>query len=193
MKRVVAAFVVAALGAPACGGADAERDRSTPGSQGGAASPELRGALPTAASVPNDVPNLPTRDPEPLPSRKRPEVLPASVLFDTGRSTLKPSADRALGGLMERVTRLAPDATVVVTGHTDSRGATDANLALSEGRAQAVVDWFVAAGWDRGRLLARGRGESYLLVEDRGPDGEFLDAAGRRNRRVEIVVVPAGS
>jgi outer membrane protein OmpA-like peptidoglycan-associated protein len=72
---------------------------------------------------------------------------------------------------------------VRVEGHTDDRGAADANLALSQARAKAVVEYLIAKGIVAGRLEAEGIGEARPLVTND-------TAANRaRNRRVELVIV----
>ena len=66
----------------------------------------------------------------------------------------------------------------VVEGHTNSVGGRDYNLALSQQRAQTVVDYLVKQGVDPTRLQAKGFG----FDQPRLPDSK---AGG--NRRVEVV------
>lgn len=69
---------------------------------------------------------------------------------------------------------------IMITGHTDSIGSADANLALSQQRALTVKEALVNLGVDKSRLGARGRGESEPLADNQ-------DATGRaRNRRVTL-------
>ncbi len=69
---------------------------------------------------------------------------------------------------------------IMITGHTDSLGSADANLALSQQRALAVKEVLVSSGIEKSRLSARGRGESEPLADNQS-------AAGRaRNRRVTL-------
>ena len=71
-----------------------------------------------------------------------------------------------------------------VVGYTDSQGDPAANRILSERRAQQVRAGLVAAGLDRARVTAQGRGADAPVADNR-------TAAGRaKNRRVEIVVAP---
>jgi outer membrane protein OmpA-like peptidoglycan-associated protein/outer membrane murein-binding lipoprotein Lpp len=102
------------------------------------------------------------------------------VLFDTGKATLKPGADR----VMERVAAFMeknPDTKVIVEGHTDSRGSDEYNQELSKHRADAVADALASRGIDRGRVQAIGKGEGLPVASN------DTTAGRQQNRRVEIV------
>jgi outer membrane protein OmpA-like peptidoglycan-associated protein len=80
---------------------------------------------------------------------------------------------------------------VQIEGHASSEGADDHNQTLSEKRADAVLDYLVVHGIDRGRLFSKGFGSSI-------PFDTNTTVAGREsNRRVEFVVyftiLPEGS
>lgn len=106
----------------------------------------------------------------------------AGDAFGSGQSSLTASAAasvRALGAYLQQAAR---GGSVRVEGHTDSQGAADANLKLSQRRAAAVRDALVAAGLAPDRVQAVGRGDVQPMASNDS-------AAGRaRNRRVEIVV-----
>jgi len=73
---------------------------------------------------------------------------------------------------------------VTVIGHTDSVGSDAYNQALSERRAQSVVNYLGDHGVARVRLEAVGRGETQ-------PRTTNATEAGRQlNRRVEILIRP---
>ena len=74
------------------------------------------------------------------------------------------------------------DARVRVSGHTDSTGAEIYNQALSERRANAVVEYLVSLGVSRSRLDPTGAGESQPVTDNATRDGRA------RNRRVELEV-----
>lgn len=106
------------------------------------------------------------------------------VFFASGQGELKSEAAENLGPVIEFLARY-PGLPVRVEGYTDDRGADASNQALSTRRAQSVLEALVAAGADRGRLTAVGRGEADPIA---GND----TAGGRaRNRRVEVLVVGA--
>jgi OOP family OmpA-OmpF porin len=105
------------------------------------------------------------------------------LLFDTGRAELKPESRPQLDA-MAALLKAQPQWKVFIVGHTDNVGALEANLALSQARAQAVVAALSAAPYavDPKRLLARG-------VANVAPVASNADDAGRaRNRRVEMVL-----
>lgn len=80
----------------------------------------------------------------------------------------------------EIVKRPAPEVTVI--GHTDREGSDEANLRLSQDRAQAVRDILVKGGVSAEIIQVVGRGElEPAVITDDG-------VAEPRNRRVEIGV-----
>jgi photosystem I P700 chlorophyll a apoprotein A2 len=115
-------------------------------------------------------------------------TLPDQVLFEFGRHELLPEAGTTLDRIAEAVDHFAP-APVRVAGHTDARGSTDHNQALSERRAGSVVDHLVGAGVDPGRITAEGFGETRPVAPNTRPDGTDDPDGRARNRRVEVVIV----
>jgi outer membrane protein OmpA-like peptidoglycan-associated protein len=75
-----------------------------------------------------------------------------------------------------------PKTAVVVQGHTDSTGAEDYNLELSERRAEAVKNLLIDRGVATKRLAAIGHGETYPVASNR------LEEGRRRNRRVTVLL-----
>jgi outer membrane protein OmpA-like peptidoglycan-associated protein len=73
--------------------------------------------------------------------------------------------------------KAAPAARFEIAGHTDVSGSADANVVLSQHRADAVKAFLVAEGVDAGRLDTRGYGAEGLAYPDLPRDP--------RNRRVE--------
>ena len=102
------------------------------------------------------------------------------VLFDTGKSNLRPPAREALAKLSGIVLNY-PSLRLVIEGHTDSTGSEEFNQKLSEQRAAAVRDYLVNQGLPMDSIVTRGLG-----VAD--PVGDNKTVAGRQqNRRVEII------
>lgn len=77
--------------------------------------------------------------------------------------------------------KASPALRVSVEGHTDDVGTAEANLALSEARAKAVLAALQARGVAADRLQARGLGEGKPLGANATEEGRA------RNRRVEVV------
>jgi outer membrane protein OmpA-like peptidoglycan-associated protein len=116
-------------------------------------------------------------------------TLPDSILFDFGSDELRLDHSPTLS-LIAEVLAFYEDAQVIVVGHTDSVGSDSANQALSERRAQSVVEVLVSdQGIAADRLSAEGRGGSEPVAENTNPDGSDNPEGRQLNRRVEIVVL----
>ena len=73
-----------------------------------------------------------------------------------------------------------------IEGHTDSTGEDEANLGLSERRAEAVRDFLAEAyGIEASRLEVQGLGETKPIDDNETPEGR------QNNRRVELVKLEA--
>ncbi len=103
------------------------------------------------------------------------------VLFDTGRSDLKPGALRTLEQLTAFLVE-NPERTAIIEGHTDSVGSAAFNQKLSEERAQAVQGALIERGIAPARLSAVGFGPTQPVV------GNDTAAGRQQNRRVEIIL-----
>lgn len=102
------------------------------------------------------------------------------VLFDTGKSTLLPGAQRSVAQLVQVLTH-HPERRVLIEGFTDSVGSDEMNLQLSQRRAQAFQRELMSGGVAAGRIEVRAWGEA-------NPVADNGSAAGRqRNRRVEVL------
>lgn len=104
------------------------------------------------------------------------------ILFDADSDRLRPESTPVLAALADALTR-AETLSVTIEAHTDT-GDEAANLALSEQRAAAVVDWLVAQGIDAGRLTAVGKGQSDPAVPNDTLEGRY------ENRRIVVRVTP---
>ena len=112
-------------------------------------------------------------------------TLDSEVLFDSAESTLKDGAFAAIDAVLGAISN--PNAaTVVVSGHTDSVGAVDDNLALSQSRADAVRNYLVGdAGFDPANVSTQAMGESQPVGSNKTAEGRAM------NRRVELTVQTA--
>jgi outer membrane protein OmpA-like peptidoglycan-associated protein len=103
------------------------------------------------------------------------------VLFDTGRSKVRPEGDADLRRIAE-VLRGHPGYQVVIEGHTDDVGRASSNFLLSERRADAVMRSLIEFGAPAGQMVSRGHGQEF-------PSASNDTASGRQmNRRVEVVI-----
>jgi OOP family OmpA-OmpF porin len=84
---------------------------------------------------------------------------------------------------LDRITDFAhdcQDATIAITGHTDSSGDETWNRQLSLARAQSVADHIAGNGIDPDRLLVFGLGSSVPIADNSTAQGRDL------NRRIEF-------
>ena len=103
------------------------------------------------------------------------------ILFDSDKAQIKPESKATLEEIAKFL-RANPSLNLVVAGHTDSQGAFDYNVGLSERRAAAVVAALTQQhGIPAKRLMSFGAGMA-------APVASNDDEAGRgKNRRVELV------
>jgi outer membrane protein OmpA-like peptidoglycan-associated protein len=106
------------------------------------------------------------------------------ILFDTGKSVVKPESKPALDEVA-KLLKADPGLRLWVVGHTDAVGKVDDNMRLAQARAEAVAAELVSA---HGIAAARLKGYG---VGPLAPVAGNEDEAGRaKNRRVELVKQP---
>ncbi|MGY8682491.1 OmpA family protein [Bradyrhizobium sp. UFLA05-153] len=103
------------------------------------------------------------------------------IRFEPKRATIDPDSAGLLDHLIETALR-CPNAIIEVAGHTDSDGEDAFNQALSEKRAQAVIDYLVKAGLPADRFTAVGYGSTQPVA------GNDTDEGKAQNRRIEFLV-----
>jgi OOP family OmpA-OmpF porin len=101
--------------------------------------------------------------------------------FETGGAALSAGSAPALE-TAARILRDNPGLSVVIVGHSDNQGSLEANIALSQRRAEAVRAALVERGVEPERLEAHGIGFLAPVTSNAAPDGKAL------NRRVELVL-----
>jgi outer membrane protein OmpA-like peptidoglycan-associated protein len=116
--------------------------------------------------------------------------LPADILFDFDKATLRPDAEPSLRKAAELLGSY-PAAPVKVNGHTDGKGTDAYNDPLSLRRAQAVATWLKDHG-GRGATVA-GLGKRRPVADNAKADGSDDPDGRQRNRRVEIVIEPGAA
>jgi OOP family OmpA-OmpF porin len=106
----------------------------------------------------------------------------ASIRFEAGKADIDPDSAGLLDRLVETALR-CPASNIEVAGDTDADGDDASNQALSEKRAQAVVDYLVKAGLPATRFTATGFGSTQPPVPNGSEDGKA------QNRRIEFKVM----
>jgi OmpA-OmpF porin, OOP family len=104
-----------------------------------------------------------------------------TIRFEPKRSSLDPDSTDLLDHLVETALR-CPTTHIDVAGHSDGDGDNAANQALSEKRAQAVVDYLVKAGLPASRFTVVGAGSAQPAAANGSDDGKAP------NRRIEFIV-----
>ncbi|QLY24330.1 OmpA family protein [Bdellovibrio sp. KM01] len=103
--------------------------------------------------------------------------------FASGKANLTPK-NKALLQKVETALNDVPTAKIEVQGHTDSTGATEANMRISEARAKTVQKQLIANGASSSQVDAVGLGEERPISNNN-------TAAGRaQNRRIDLVIEP---
>jgi outer membrane protein OmpA-like peptidoglycan-associated protein len=103
------------------------------------------------------------------------------ILFDTGKATLKPSAQVGLAK-MAGVLSVFPDMNLRVEGYTDSTGTDRINRRLSKNRAESVAAFLRKQGVAPARIVTEGYGSQFPVASNQTKTGRAA------NRRVEVVL-----
>jgi outer membrane protein OmpA-like peptidoglycan-associated protein len=121
--------------------------------------------------------------------RKRGEDLVitlSGVIFQTGGHELTADVKRRLDAVAQAAKEY-PERGITIAGYTDSKGREDANLALSQKRADAVKAYLESRGVAGSRINSVGHGEDSPVASNDTVEGRA------ENRRVEITLDRAGA
>ena len=105
----------------------------------------------------------------------------SDVLFDTGKSTLRPEAREKLAKI-SGIVLAYPDLRLAIEGNTDSVGSDAMNQALSEQRAGSVRDYMIKENIPAASMTSQGFGKTQPVASNDTAEGR------QQNRRVEMVV-----
>lgn len=109
--------------------------------------------------------------------------LKSSVLFEFGKADLKPEAKAELDSVIQKLGEY-PGARIIIEGHTDSVGSPETNEKLSRSRAGSVRKYLETVKVT-GAMETRGYGAARPIAPNDTDEGR------ERNRRVELIVIPA--
>ncbi len=107
------------------------------------------------------------------------------IYFDYDKHNIKAQAAFELDKLVALMKKY-PEMEISAESHTDHRGGDQYNMALSDRRAQATVQYVISKGIDGARISGKGFGRSQP-TNDCG-DG-CTEAEHQKNRRSEFVIV----
>lgn len=110
------------------------------------------------------------------------EIVLENVLFETGKANLKPSSHKALNDLVE-VMRLKSTMVIEIQGHTDNVGSDEANMKLSQERAETVRKYLLGKGVATSRVQSRGYGATRPVADN------STEAGRAKNRRTQLKVI----
>jgi len=103
------------------------------------------------------------------------------IQFETGKYIIKPVSFTLLNKIA-KVLNENPTYLIEIQGHTDNVGKPEANLILSEKRAEAVRLYLTGIGISEKRMTSHGYGDTKPVETNNTKEGRAL------NRRVEFVV-----
>lgn len=105
------------------------------------------------------------------------------IEFEVGEAVLLEGSEAILDGVAKLMNDHPEVVKVIIEGHTDNTNTAAFNLALSQKRAQAVLDYLVKKGVDKKRLKAQGLGLTRPIADNETEEGR------KANRRVEFRVI----
>ncbi len=112
---------------------------------------------------------------------------PISISFSVGSALLGPTAISLINREIIPQLEIARGMSIRVEGNTDSSGDEAVNLALSQRRAQAIVEYLVERGVPKNRLVARGNGANKPVADNGTAEGRA------RNRRTDVLFIRGAS
>jgi len=105
-----------------------------------------------------------------------------NVFFDTKKTELNPGSVTELDNVVKLMNE-NPAIKILISGYTDNVGKPSDNLALSKGRAVAVVNYLLNKRVKNERLSFKGNGETNPVADNKTAEGRAL------NRRTELSIV----
>ena len=111
-----------------------------------------------------------------------------NVFFDFDKWNLRPESfvelDRVVKLLKEN-----PTIEIEMSAHTDSKGADEYNMTLSDNRARSCMEYILSKGIATNRITSHGYGETVPMASNTNPDGSDNPEGRQLNRRVEFKIL----
>ncbi len=114
-------------------------------------------------------------------------MLIKDVYFDYNKATLRSASVTELDKLV-LIMNDNPTIKVEMGSHTDSIGKAEANLRLSQARAQSCVNYLITKGISPERIVAKGNGETMPVAPNSLPNGKDNPEGRQLNRRTTFTV-----
>ena len=109
-------------------------------------------------------------------------VILEKVYFDVNKATIKPVSFAVLDEVAQVMLSVDRIRMIEIAGHTDADGAEDANMDLSQARAEAVMTYLMDKGVQKARMTPVGYGEGKPI------DSNNTSSGKAKNRRVAFTI-----
>lgn len=106
-----------------------------------------------------------------------------NIYYDLDKFNIRTDAAIELDKLVQ-ILKDNPTVKIELSSHTDTRSSDAYNNKLSQNRAQSAVDYIVTKGIEKERLVAKGYGETRLIIKDAQTEDEH-----QKNRRTEFTIL----
>lgn len=107
----------------------------------------------------------------------------SSLEFESGKDVIKPVSFPSLNALAKILVKHQEDWQLKLSGHTDNEGTAEANLILSEKRANAVKLYLQKKGVPETNIFTEWFGQTQPVADNSTKEGK------RKNRRVEMTLL----
>jgi outer membrane protein OmpA-like peptidoglycan-associated protein/tetratricopeptide (TPR) repeat protein len=119
----------------------------------------------------------------PLDPEEKGVMMALNIYYDLDKWDIRTDAAIELDKIVQFLND-NPRISVELGSHTDTRANDDYNLVLSGKRAESARQYLISKGIAAGRIIAKGYGETQLLIKEAETEEEH-----QQNRRTEIRVV----
>lgn len=109
-------------------------------------------------------------------------IVMENIYYDLDKADIRDDAAKELDKLYELMVD-NPEIEIELSSHTDTRADDKYNIDLSQRRAESATNYLIIRGVDPNRIVARGYGESKLVIANAATEEEH-----QKNRRTEFRV-----